>query len=209
MARYTDSVCRLCRREGVKLFLKGDRCYSGKCAVGKRPTPPGQHGAARKKMSEYGLQLREKQKVRRAYGLLEGQFRRTFDRAANIRGAVTGEALLQLLELRLDNVAYRLGFGDSRAQARQLLLHGHLLVNGKKINIPSYEVSVGDVLTVREKSRDIDVFKALRENNAPNVPKWLELNPDALEGKVMQKPSRDDIDLSLSEHLVVEYYSKL
>ncbi|NLG37188.1 MAG: 30S ribosomal protein S4 [Clostridiales bacterium] len=209
MAKYTGSVCRLCRREGAKLFLKGDRCYSGKCSFNKRPVPPGQHGQGRRKMSEYGLQLREKQKMRRAYGLLENQFRTYFDKARRQKGVNTGEALLQMLETRLDNVAYRLGFGESRPQARQLVLHGHILVNGRKVNIPSYLVSPGDTISVKESSRDIEVFKSLREGPSHTVPKWLELNADALEGKILQKPERDDIDLTLSEHLVVEYYSKL
>jgi small subunit ribosomal protein S4 len=202
-------VCRLCRREGTKLFLKGDRCYGSKCAFTLRPTPPGQHGASRKKVSDYGMQLREKQKMRRTYGVLEGQFRTMFEKARRMRELSTGEALLQLLELRLDNVAYRLGFGESRAQARQLVLHGHLLINGKKVNIPSYTVSVGDVITVKEGSRDVAVFKALREGATHTVPRWLDLNADGLEGRVIDKPKRDDIDLTLSEHLVVEYYSKL
>ncbi|MGI5877013.1 MAG: 30S ribosomal protein S4 [Christensenellales bacterium] len=209
MAKYTGSVCRLCRREGAKLFLKGDRCYSGKCSFSKRPVPPGQHGQSRRKMSEYGLQLREKQKMRRAYGLLENQFRTYFEKARRQKGVSTGEALLQMLEMRLDNVAYRLGFGESRPQARQIVLHGHILVNDRKVNIPSYLVSPGDTISVRESSRDIEVFKSLREGPSHNVPKWLELNADALEGRVLQKPERDDIDLTLSEHLVVEYYSKL
>lgn len=209
MARYTGSVCRLCRREGTKLFLKGDRCYSGKCSVAKRQTPPGMHGVSRKKVSEYGMQLREKQKIRRTYGLMESQFAATFDRASRVRDMPTGEAMLQLLELRLDNVCYRLGFGVSRPQARQLLLHGHITVNGKKVNIPSYEVKVGDVIAVKEGSRDIPVYKELREGAQHNVPRWLELNADALEGKVIQKPTREDIDMSLSEHLMVEYYSRV
>ena len=208
MARYTESVCRLCRREGMKLFLKGDRCYSGKCAVGKRPTPPGQHGMGRKKTSEYGMQLREKQKMRRTYGILEKQFRQTFVDASKVRNMPVGEALLMLLELRLDNICYRLGFGASRAQARQLVTHGHITVNGKRVDIASYKVSVGDVIGVMESSRSIDVFKAARENTTHTTPKWLDLNADALEGKIIQKPAREDVDLTLSEHLVVEYYSK-
>ncbi|MGI6316705.1 MAG: 30S ribosomal protein S4 [Christensenellales bacterium] len=208
MAKYTDSVCRLCRREGTKLFLKGDRCYSAKCALGKRQSPPGQHGQSRKRVTEYGMHLREKQKVRRAYGMLEKQFAGTFAKASRIRGIPTGEALLQLLELRFDNVAYRLGFGASRAQARQMVTHNHLLVNGKKNNIPSMQLQVGDVITVAGNSRDIEIFKALREGADHPIPKWLELNADALEGKILQKPERSDIDLTLSEHLVVEFYSK-
>ncbi|MBN2878955.1 MAG: 30S ribosomal protein S4 [Clostridia bacterium] len=209
MARYTGPVCRLCRREGTKLFLKGDRCYSDKCAFNRRPVPPGQHGQGRRKVSEYGLQLREKQKMRRAYGLLEKQFRLYFNKASRIKGVTTGEALLQLLELRLDNVVYRMGLGVSRAQARQLTLHRHILVNGKKVNIPSYQVKPGDEITVKEDSQSIDIFKAVKENGVSNVPKWLEMNADKLTGKVLQKPERDDIDLTLEEHLVVEYYSKL
>ncbi len=209
MARYTDSVCRLCRREGVKLFLKGDRCYSAKCAVIKRHTPPGQHGQARaRKQSEYGTQLREKQKCRRAYGVLESQFRKYFEMAANMRG-VTGENMLCLLERRLDNVAYRLGFGESRPMARQIVLHGHIRVNGEKVDIPSYLVKPGDVLTVREGSREMPNLKALREQGAGRtVPKWLELDADTLTGKVIAMPQRDDIDLTIEEHLIVEFYSR-
>jgi len=209
MARYTGPVCRMCRREGTKLFLKGDRCYSDKCAFNRRPVPPGQHGQGRRKVSEYGLQLREKQKMRRAYGLLEKQFRSYFDKASRVTGLPTGTALLQLLELRLDNIVYRLGLGVSRAQARQLTLHRHILVNDKKVNIPSYQVQPGDVITVREGSQSIDIFKAVKENGVANVPKWLEMDADKLIGKVLQKPDRDDVDLTLEEHLVVEYYSKL
>lgn len=209
MARYTGPVCRLCRREGTKLFLKGDRCYSDRCAFNRRPVPPGQHGQGRRKVSEYGLQLREKQKMRRAYGLLEKQFRSYFDKASRVKGLTTGEALLQLLELRLDNVVYRLGLGVSRPQARQLSLHRHILVNGNKVNIPSYQVKPGDVISVKEGSKDVDIFKAVRENGVSNIPKWLDMDADKLEGKVLQKPERDDVDLTLEEHLVVEYYSKL
>ena len=204
MARYTGPVCRLCRREGAKLFLKGDRCYSDKCAFNRRPVPPGQHGQGRRKVSEYGLQLREKQKMRRAYGLLEKQFRSYFDKASRVKGLTTGTALLQLLELRLDNVVYRLGLGVSRAQARQLTLHRHILVNGKRVNIPSYQVQTGDVITVKEGSQSIDIFKAVKENGVSNVPKWLEMDADKLTGKVLSKPERDDVDLTLEEHLVVE-----
>ncbi len=209
MARYTDSVCRLCRREGMKLFLKGDRCYGAKCAVTKRHTPPGQHGQARtRKQSEYGIQLREKQKCRRTYGVLESQFRKYFDMASNMRG-VTGENMLSLLERRLDNVAYRLNLGESRAMARQLVLHGHIRVNGNKVDIASYLIKVGDVITVRESSRDIPVFKALREQGAGKpIPKWLEMNAETLTGKVIALPQRDDIDLTIEEHLIVEFYSR-
>ena len=209
MARYTDSVCRQCRREGIKLFLKGDRCYSAKCAITKRHTPPGQHGQSRaKKPSEYGLQLREKQKCRRAYGVLESQFRKYYDMAANMRG-VTGDNMLSLLERRLDNVAFRLGFGNSRAMARQLVTHGHILVDGKKVDIPSYLVKPGQVISVRSKSRDMQHLKELREQGSKNtIPKWLELDAENLSGKVMALPQRDDIDLTIEEHLIVEYYSR-
>ena len=209
MARYTDSVCRQCRREGIKLFLKGDRCYSAKCAITKRHTPPGQHGQSRaKKPSEYGLQLREKQKCRRAYGVLESQFRTYYDMAANMRG-VTGDNMLSLLERRLDNVAFRLGFGNSRAMARQLVTHGHILVDGKKVDIPSYLVKPGQVISVRSKSRDMQHLKELREQGSKNtIPKWLELDAENLSGKVMALPQRDDIDLTLEEHLIVEFYSR-
>lgn len=209
MARYTDSVCRQCRREGIKLFLKGDRCYSAKCAITKRHTPPGQHGQSRaKKPSEYGLQLREKQKCRRAYGVLESQFRKYYDMAANMRG-VTGDNMLSLLERRLDNVAFRLGFGNSRAMARQLVTHGLILVDGKKVDIPSYLVKPGQVISVRPKSRDMQHLKELREQGSKNtIPKWLELDAENLSGKVMALPQRDDIDLTLEEHLIVEFYSR-
>ena len=209
MARYTGSVCRLCRREGTKLFLKGDRCYSDKCAVTKRHTPPGQHGQARaRKQSEYGTQLREKQKCRRAYGVLESQFRKYYTAATNMRG-VTGENMLGLLERRLDNVVYRLGFGESRAQARQLVNHGHIRVDGKKVDIASYLVKPGQVITLRERSREIEQFKTLREQGASRtIPKWLELDAENLTGRVAAYPQRDDIDLTLEEHLIVEFYSR-
>lgn len=208
MARYTGPSCRLCRREGAKLFLKGDRCYGGKCAFTKRPNPPGQHKQMRRKVSEYGLQLREKQKIRRVYGVLEGQFRSYFDKASKKRG-VTGENLLQLLECRMDNTVYRMGFGESRAQARQLVLHGHFQVNGRRVDIPSYQMKAGDVVTVASGSRDIEVFKALREGASRPLPQWVELKADELEGRISALPQREDIDMSFSEHLVVEFYSKL
>lgn len=209
MARYTDSVCRQCRREGIKLFLKGDRCYSAKCAVTKRHTPPGQHGQARaKKMSEYGIQLREKQKCRRAYGVLESQFRKYYTMATNMRG-VTGENMLGLLERRLDNVVYRMGFAASRPQARQLVNHGHFRVDGKKVDIPSYLVKPGQTITVRERSRDLSYLKELREQGAAKpIPKWLDLDAANLTGKVVALPQRDDIDLTIEEHLIVEFYSR-
>ncbi len=208
MARYTDSVCRLCRREGQKLFLKGDRCYSGKCAFDRRPVAPGQHGAGRRKASEYGMQLREKQKTRRAYGVLESQFRKYYERAVREKG-ITGDNMLRMLEQRLDNVVYRLGFGDSRPQARQFVTHGHILVNGKKVDIASYEVAVGDVITVKERSRGLERLKNLRESGLGRpVPKWLELDAANLTGKVVALPEREDIDLSIEEHFIVELYSR-
>lgn len=208
MARYTDSVCRQCRREGTKLFLKGDRCFTEKCAVTKRHTPPGMHGQSRKKQSEYGIQLREKQKVRRAYGVLESQFRKYYEMAANMRG-VTGENMLSLLERRLDNVAYRLGFGESRPMARQMVTHGHIRVNGQKVDIASYLVKAGDVISVREKSADTNFFKELKEQGTKRtVPEWLSLDAPTLTGKVVSLPARKDIDLTIEEHLIVEYYSR-
>ena len=209
MARYTDSVCRLCRREGAKLFLKGDRCYGAKCAFARRPVPPGQHGKGRRKSSEYGLQLREKQKVRRAYGIMEKQFHHYFDLASRFKGITTGEALLQLLEQRLDSVVYRLSIGVSRPQSRQIVLHKHITVNGKVVNVPSYQVKEGDVIAVKEGSVSMELFKAVREGENPNVPKWLDFDKDKLQGKVIAAPQREDIDLTFEEHLVVEYYSKL
>ena len=208
MARYTGPVCRLCRREGAKLFLKGDRCYSQKCAFTLRPNAPGQHGAGRHgKMSEYGTQLREKQKVKRAYGILESQFRKYFDIAEKMKGKA-GENLLQLLERRLDNVCFRLGIGDSRAQARQLVMHGHVLVNGRKVAIPSYLVNAGDTITVAQRSASQEYFKTLKEEGGKGVPKWLEFDVAELTGKVVAIPERDDIDLTIEEHLIVELYSK-
>ena len=209
MARYTESVCRLCRREGTKLFLKGDRCYSAKCAITKRHTIPGQHGQSRaRKMSEYGLQLREKQKCRRAYGVSEVQFRKYYDMAANMKG-ITGANMLALLERRLDNVVYRLNLGASRPMARQLVTHGHVQVNGKKVDIASYLIKPGDVITIKERSRDMEHLKALKEQGADKlIPAWLELDAANLTGKVVNLPQREDIDLSIEEHLIVEYYSR-
>ena len=211
MARYTDSVCRQCRREGTKLFLKGDRCYNeAKCAVMKRHTPPGQHGQARaRKASEYGTQLREKQKCRRAYGVLESQFRKYYDMASNMRG-ITGDNMLCLLERRLDNVVYRLGFAQTRREARQLTTHGHFTVNGQRVDIPSYLVKTGDVIEVREKSRASVKFKRLLGEDAPvvNLPKWLTRDKNTLQGTVAAMPARDDIDFPVEEHLIVELYSK-
>ncbi len=209
MARYTDSVCRQCRREGMKLFLKGDRCYSEKCAISRRATIPGQHGQTRqRKPSEYGIQLREKQKCRRAYGVLESQFRKYYDMAANMRG-VTGENMLCLLERRLDNVVYRLGLAKSRPMARQIVAHGHILVDGHKVDIPSFLVKPGMVITVRDKSRDSEFFKSVRENGSGREEvAWLDFDADNLTGKVVTMPKREDIDLTIEEHLIVEFYSR-
>lgn len=208
MARYTDASCKLCRREGQKLFLKGERCYTNKCAIGRRPYAPGQHGAQKKKLSEYGIQLREKQKAKRFYGLLESQFRKYFE-IANRKKGVTGENLLQLLESRLDNVVYRLGFGTTRAESRQLVTHGHFTVNGKKLNIPSYIVKVGDTVDVSEKGKKSVRFKEILDiTGAKVVPKWLEVDQENLKGKIVALPAREDIDLNVQEHLIVELYSK-
>ena len=209
MARYTESVCRQCRREGTKLFLKGNRCYTEKCAVDKRHTVPGQHGQARmKKPSEYGMQLREKQKVRRTYGVLESQFKKYYDMAVNMLG-VTGDNMLQILERRLDNVVYRLGFGESRPMARQLVAHGHVTVDGKKVDIASYIVTPGQVISVRDNARQFASIKQLREEgSAKPIPQWLELDAENLTGKVVMLPKREDIDFSVEEHLIVEFYSR-
>ncbi len=208
MARYKDSVCRLCRRENLKLFLKGERCYTDKCAIERRNYPPGQHGQARKKFSEYSIQLREKQKVKRLYGLLEDQFRRTFAEAARTKG-ITGETLLVLLERRLDNVVYRLGFASSRPEARTLVRHGHVLVNGKKVNIPSFIVRVGDVVSVKEKSRQATrVLSAMENVQRRGVPDWVELDRDTYSGRIKLLPTRSDITMPINEKLIVELYSK-
>jgi small subunit ribosomal protein S4 len=206
MARYTGAACRICRREGMKLFLKGDRCYTDKCSFARRGYAPGQHGQSRKKLSNYGIQLREKQKARKLYGVLEGQFRRYYEKAAHMKG-ITGENLLRLLEMRLDNVVYRTGFGGSRSEARQLVTHGHFLVNGKKVDIPSYQVSVGDVITVREKSRASEKFKVFAEN-PKTMPAWLQGSAENFEAKIVAEPTRDDIDVPVNETLIVELYSK-
>jgi small subunit ribosomal protein S4 len=208
MARYTGSVCRLCRREGAKLFLKGTRCYTKKCSFERRPTPPGQHGVRRRKMGEYGIQLREKQKVRRVYGVLERQFRNYFNEAETHVG-VTGEALLQSLETRLDNVVFRLGFATSRAQARQLVTHGHFAVNGTPTNVASYRMLPGDRVEVRESRRNREAFKVIRETlKGHQAPEWLTLDAAKLAGSVASLPRRDQMPLDLSEQLVVEYYSR-
>ena len=208
MARYTASVCRLCRREGMKLFLKGDRCFKDKCAIERRNYPPGQHGRRRSKLLGYGIQLREKQKVKRIYGLLERPFRLTFQRAERRKG-ITGANLLQELERRLDNVVYSLGFAASRAQARQLVRHGHVTVNGKKVTIPSFRVSKGNVVAIKEKSRTNEQIKASVETaRARGVPGWLDLQPESFTGTVLELPSREEIKLPISEQLIVELYSK-
>ena len=209
MARYTDPVCRLCRREGIKLFLKGSKCFSDKCPLEKRNFAPGQHGKDRKaKVVGYGLQLREKQKAKRIYFTQEGQFRNYFEKAARSRG-VTGEMLLQQLERRLDSVVLRLGFGMSRRQARQLVRHGHIAVNGRKVNIPSYQVSVGEEITVREGSRKLAILEQAKEfAGHQNMPSWLEVDRDNYKGRVLSLPKREDIQLPVNEQLIVELYSK-
>ncbi len=207
MATYREAKCRLCRREGGKLFLKGDKCYNGKCPFEKRPVAPGVHGAGRKKVSEYGQQLREKQKVKRIYGVQEGQFRTYYEQADRMKG-ITGENMLSLLERRLDNVIYRMGVGVSRAQARQLVSHGHFTVNGRKVNIPSYIVKVGDVIAVKESKASNKYFEAIKAGKAANMPKWLEFSPEKLEGKILALPVREDIDSQIAEHMIVELYSK-
>ncbi|MBR2735280.1 MAG: 30S ribosomal protein S4 [Clostridia bacterium] len=209
MARYTGAVCRICRREGQKLFLKGERCYSGKCAFSRRSYAPGQHGQGRKKSSEYGLQLRAKQKARRYYGVLEKQFSHYFDLATKIKEGKTGENLLGILESRLDNVIYRLGWASSRAEARQLVVHKHFRVNGVRVNIPSFLVRTGDVISVDEKSQSNAKIKGVIEANSSHpTPKWLEVNNDKFEAKKIAFPEREDIDLEVEETLIVELYSK-
>ncbi|HEX6879494.1 MAG TPA: 30S ribosomal protein S4 [Terriglobales bacterium] len=209
MARYTDAVCRLCRREGMKLFLKGAKCFTEKCPVEKRNFAPGQHGRDRKaKVVGYGLQLREKQKAKRIYFAQEGQFRNYFEKAAKTKG-VTGEMLLQQLERRLDNVVFRLGFAQARRQARQLVRHGHVAVNGRKVNIPSFQVSVGDEVAIRENSKKLVILEAAKEfaSHQPS-PAWLEVNRDNYSGRVLALPKREDINLPVNEQLIVELYSK-
>ena len=208
MARYTGPACRLCRREGTKLFLKGERCMTGKCALDRRSTAPGQHGAANKKVREYGMQLREKQKTKRYYGVLEKQFVNYYSEAERKTG-MTGENLLVLLERRLDNVVYRMGLAESRRAARQMVLHAHFTLNGKKVTIPSISVKVGDVIAVKESSRDLAVVKAMIENMATKItPKWLEVNKETGVAKVVALPAREDIDFDFNEQLIVELYSK-
>ena len=208
MARYIGESCRVCRREGEKLFLKGSRCYTDKCALTRRAYAPGQHGQKRKKQSDYGMQLREKQKAKAFYGVLESQFRKYFEEASRSK-EVTGLKLLQILESRLDNVVYRLGLATSRAQARQLVNHGQFEVNGRRVDIPSYLVKAGDVITVRENKKENATIKANVEANAARpVPAWLELNNETLSGKVVRLASREDVDIPVEEHLIVELYSK-
>ena len=207
MARYTGPVCRLCRREGMKLFLKGDRCYTDQCAIVKRNYAPGQHGQSRKKVTEYGMQLREKQKVRRFYGISESQMTKYFIMADKMRG-ITGENLLKILELRLDNVVYRMGFASSRAEARQLVTHGHFLVNGAKVDIPSLILSAGDVVEVKERTRGSEKIKDLVANHNGNTVKWINIDLDQLKGSIVAEPTREDIDIPVEEHLIVELYSK-
>lgn len=208
MARYTGPSCKLCRREGTKLFLKGDRCTSGKCALDRRATAPGQHGTSTKKVREYGMQMREKQKTRRYYGVLERQFVNYFEEADRQQG-MTGENLICLLERRLDNVVYRMGMADSHKEARQFVMHGHITVNGKKVDIPSYLIKAGDVVAVKESSRSSEKFKTLGEGLATKVaPKWLEVNKEAYSAKVATLPAREDVDFEFNEQLIVELYSK-
>lgn len=207
MGRYTGPVCRLCRREGLKLFLKGDRCYTDKCAMNKRAFAPGQHGQSRKKVTEYGMQLREKQKVRRFYGLSESQMYKYFEMADKMQG-VTGDNLFRILESRLDNVVYRMGLASSRAEARQLVTHGHFSVNGKKVDIPSFLTNVGDEIEVKVKSRSSEKFKTLVENNSGNTPPWISLDLENLRGTKIAESTREDIDIPVEEHLIVELYSR-
>lgn len=206
MARYTGATCRLCRREGMKLNLKGDRCFTDKCAFARRGYAPGQHGQSKKKMSNYGLQLREKQKAKRIYGILESQFRRYYEKADKLRG-ITGENLLRLLEVRLDNVVYRLGYGNSRQEARQLVTHGHFLVNGKKVDIPSYSLTANEVISPCAKSRATEKFKVFAEN-PKTLPNWLAADTEKFEGKVLALPNREDIDVPVNETLIIELYSR-
>ena len=208
MAKYTDAKCRLCRREGCKLFLKGEKCYKTSCPFEKRPVAPGQHGADRHKVSEYGQQLREKQKTKRIYGVLEKQFRSYYEEADRMKG-ITGENMLSLLERRLDNVVFRMGIANSRSQARQLVTHAHFSVNGKAVDIASYEVKAGDVIAVKENRKDNKYFVELKAGaKKNNMPKWVEFNTESLKGKVVALPTREDIDAEINEQLVVELYSR-
>ncbi len=208
MARYTGADCRQCRREKCKLFLKGERCFSQNCPITKRGKLPGQHADGRKKVSEYGLQLREKQKVKRIYGLQEKQFHKYYEIAERKKG-VTGATMLILLEERLDNVVYRMGIGASRSQSRQFVSHGHITVNGKRVNIPSYSVKVGDVIAIKENKQGLTPFEELKASKkSPSMPKWVDFDPATLQGKVLSAPEREDIDASIQEHMIVELYSK-
>lgn len=207
MARYTGPVCRLCRREGLKLYLKGDRCYTDKCSIGRRNSAPGQHGQNKKKLTNHGIQLREKQKVKRYYGVLEGQFAEYFNIANKMQG-VTGNNLLSILEQRFDNVVYRLGFATSRAEARQLVVHGHFTLNGKKADVPSMILKVGDEIAVKETSKSLPKFKSIVENHKVSVAQWLQVEPDNMKGRIIAIPTKADIELPIEEHLIVEWYSK-
>ena len=207
MAKYTGPDCRLCRREGCKLYLKGSKCNSDKCPILTKYAPPGEHGKGRKKSSGYSIQLREKQKTKRYYGVTEKQFKMYYDKASEMRG-VTGENMLILIERRLDNVVYRMGLGASRAMARQIVNHGHITVNGKTVDIASYIVKVGDVIAVKESKTSNKYFEEIKSSKAGNIPKWLEFSPEKLEGKVIALPARDDIDSQIAEHMIVELYSK-
>ena len=207
MAVYRDAKCKLCRREGGKLFLKGEKCYMEKCPFNKRPLPPGQHGAGRKKISEYGQQLREKQKTKRIYGVQEKQFHHYYEVADRMKG-ITGENMLSLLERRLDNVIFRMGIGVSRTQARQLVNHAHFTVNGRTVNVPSYSVKAGDVIAVKETRKNNKFFEQIKTMKVANMPKWLEFDPEKLEGKVLALPTREDVDSQIAEHMIVELYSK-
>jgi small subunit ribosomal protein S4 len=207
MARYTGPSCRQCRREGLKLYLKGDRCYTDKCSIARRNTAPGQHGQNKKKLTNHGIQLREKQKVKRYYGVLEGQFAEYFNIANKMQG-VTGSNLLSLLEQRFDNVVYRLGFAASRAEARQLVVHGHFTVNGKKADVPSMILKVGDEIAVKETSKSLPKFKSIVENHKVSVAQWLQVEPDNLKGRIIAVPTKADIEIPIEEHLIVEWYSK-
>lgn len=206
MAKLVAPDCSQCRREGCKLFLKGERCTTKKCAFERRPSLPGQHGLGRKKVTEYGIQLREKQKVKRAYGIMEKQFHIYYEKASK-SAAVTGLVLLQMLEKRLDNVVYRMGIASSRKEARQIVNHAQITVNGKAVNIPSYQVKVGDVIAVKENKKELEMFKQLKGMKTV-MPKWLNFNSDALSGTILEEPTRDDIDLSIKEHLIIELYSR-
>ncbi len=208
MARYKDAVCRLCRREAVKLYLKGDRCFSEKCAFMRKGYIPGEHGQSRQKVSEYGMQLREKQRARRIYGVLENQFRRYFKEADRRKG-VTGEILLQILESRLDNMVYRMGFARSRAEARQLIRHGHFEVNGRKVDIPSYQTRPGDIVSVRENRRSRNLFREIADwGSAQGTVEWLEVDRENMSGKGIRFPTREELDVPITEHLIVEFYSR-